>query len=184
MNFINKIISLFSRLFSEETYYFIIDPEFEGWLLIARNAFLFVSGILLLLLVILLVVSGWIRNRYTEDLYEATSYKPFGVKQSAKEWKRISARIKSGEESDHKLALIEADDLLEERLRAMGYKGGKMQDLLSQVPGTILPNVEEVIRVHQLRNNIVHDPDYKLDPEEASEAISIFERALQELGAV
>ncbi len=184
MDFINKIITFVSGIFSKQTLDFVLNPEFEGWLLVVRNAFLFVSGVLFLLFLILLVVSGWARRRYAEDLYEAASHKPYGIKQSAKEWKRISSRLNSGEESDYKLAVIEAEDLLEERLRNMGYKGSTIQDLLTQVPETIVPNIEEVGRAHKLRNNIVHDPDYKLETEEASKAVATFERALQELGAI
>ncbi len=184
MDFIDIIASFFFNIFSQRTLSFVLNPEFGGWLLVIRNAFLFVSGILILLSLFLLGASGWLRKRYTEDLYEATAYKPYGAKKFEKEWKRISARLDSGEGAGYKLAVIEADDLLEERLRSMGYKGGKMQDLLEQVPETIVPNVEEVSRVHELRNNIVHDPDYRLELEEANKAVAVFERALQELGAI
>lgn len=183
-DFVNTVVSFVARIFSKETLEFILNPEFEGWLLVLRNTFLFISGILGLLFIVLLFVSGWIRQRYTEDLYEASSYKPYGAKGSSKEWKRISARLESGKEPDYKLAVIEADDLLEENLREMGYKGAQMKDLLDQVPEAIVPNVGDVVQAHELRNNIVHDPDYKLEKDEAERVISVFEKALQELGVI
>jgi hypothetical protein len=54
---------------------------------------------------------------------------------------------------------------------------------LQKVTAGTLPNVEEVWEAHKIRNNIVHDPDYRLSLDEAKRALEIYEKALTDLQA-
>ena len=87
-------------------------------------------------------------------------------------------------ESEHKLAIIEAEGLLDDIFKKMGFLGEAIGDRLKQITPSQLENIEEIREAHKIRNNIVHDPDYRLSLEEAKKAFEIYEKALINLEAL
>ncbi|MDP2864606.1 MAG: hypothetical protein Q8N73_03070 [bacterium] len=125
--------------------------------------------------------SSWLINRFLQDTVEFLTYRPYGVKKIVKIWSKIKGRLESGSESEYKLAVIEADSILNDILERMGFKGETLGNRLKQVTTAILPSIEEVGEAHKIRNNIVHDPDYKLSLDQAQKALEIYEQALRDL---
>jgi hypothetical protein len=66
----------------------------------------------------------------------------------------------------------------------MGYVGETMGERMEKINVAVLPNIEDVWAAHKIRNNIVHDPDFRLSLDETKRAISIYEKALTDLGAL
>ena len=132
-------------------------------------------------IILLLLRNSWLKRRILEDLIEIISYRPFGAKKAFKQWGKISKKVESGKEADYKMALIEADSLLADILKKMGYKGDNMREILEQIDARTLPNIESVWRAHKVRNNIVHDPDYDLSRDEARRNLQIYEQAFRDL---
>ena len=87
-------------------------------------------------------------------------------------------------ESEYKLAIIEADSILDEILKRMGYMGDSLGERLEKLTSASLPSLDEVKDAHKVRNNIVHDPDYKMTLDEARITIASFEKALVDLQAL
>ncbi|MCJ7787023.1 hypothetical protein MUP06_02330 [Patescibacteria group bacterium] len=127
--------------------------------------------------------SSWLKYRLFQDMVEFLTYQPYGVKKIAKIWSKIKERLESGSESEYKLAVIEADSMLSDILERMGFKGETLGNRLKQVTTDILPSIEETWEAHKIRNNIVHDPDYKLTLDQAQKALEIYEQALRDLQA-
>jgi len=48
--------------------------------------------------------------------------------------------------------------------------------VLKTLPTAIFSNLEEVKLAHTLHENIVHDPDFRLSPDEAKKAIAAYEK--------
>ncbi len=165
----------------EKIFYFIIHPEFRGFLLYLRIIFIVISSFFLLSIIILLLRSSWMKDRYLEALTEFVTYRPFGVKETFKQWNKIVKRLETDREAEYKLAVIEADGLLESVLERMGYKGDNFVQRLEQIDPSVLPNLEEVWKAHKTRNNIVHDPDYRLILAQAKTMLEIYEKALRDL---
>ncbi len=137
---------------------------------------IFLSGILILLL-----KASWLKRRVLESIIEFSTYRPFGAKKTFKEWSKIIKRLESGKESECKLAIIEADNLLDDIFGKMGYKGETMKEKLEQLGPTILPSIDEVYQVHKIRNNIVYDPDYQLTLDRAKKVLDIYEKTFRDL---
>lgn len=99
-----------------------------------------------------------------------------------KRWNNILGRLESGNTSQYKVAIIEADALVEEFLKGVGYRGENMTQKLEQVGQTHLDEHREtLIEVHKLRNRIVHEADFELDQETAKDAIKVYENFLKYL---
>lgn len=178
-NIINKI----SSIKSEDVVNFALNPNFTGVLLWIRNIFIIISLALLFGIIYFLFLSSWLKRMAIEDLSETLTRRPFGSKKSLKDWMKITARLKTGKEDEYKLALIEADNMLDDILFKMGYKGESIEDKLKQVTDGVLPNSEQLLEARKIRNNVVYDPDYSLREEEARRAMSVYEKALQDLEA-
>lgn len=132
-------------------------------------------------IVLLLLKNSWLKRRFLEDWTEFFTYRPFGVKKTFKQWQKITKRLEAANEAECKLAVIEADSLLDEVLKKAGYSGETTGERLKQMDSTVLPNIEDVWQAHKIRNNVVHDPDYRLILDQAKKTLAIYEQALRDL---
>lgn len=163
---------------------YIISPKISGALLVFKILFIVSALVSLGLIIFVLIRSSWLKMLITWDLQEFLTYRPHGVRKIVKIWLKIKARLETGMESEYKLAVIEADSMLDDILKRMGYGGEALGEKLGKLTAISLPNLEEVKEAHKIRNNIVHDPDYRLSLDEARRVISIYEKVLTDLQAL
>lgn len=163
---------------------FILNPTFPGWLLVLKILFIVFSLILLGFIIFALVKTTWLKRLIIWDLQEFLTYRPFGLRKIEKEWQKIKGRLETEMESEWKLAVIEADKIMDNILNRMGFGGVSLGERLGRLTAASLPNIEEVKEVHKIRNNIIHDPTYRLTLEEAKRIITIYEKALTDLQAL
>jgi energy-converting hydrogenase Eha subunit A len=102
-------------------------------------------------------------------------------KRIAKKWTKIEERLKSGQEAELKLAVIEADKFFDDILKRCGYAGKDMGERLRKINASQISNLDDIWQAHKIRNNIVHDINYKLTVIDAEKAIKSFRNALEEL---
>ena len=163
---------------------FITSPSFEGSLLTLKILFIAFSSFLAVFIISLILRTSFMRHLILEDFFEFFTYRSVGARKLLKQWQKTKGRLETGLESEYKLAVIEADSTLDEILKKMGYSGETLGERLKQISPAVLPNVEELLEAHKIRNNIVHDPDYRLDLDGARKTISICEKTLIDLGAL
>ncbi|MEK7493763.1 MAG: hypothetical protein AAB630_01260 [Patescibacteria group bacterium] len=99
-------------------------------------------------------------------------------------WHNIEARMRTMQEAEYKLAIIEADKLFDDLLQKMAYKGKDMGDRLKQITTEQLSNINAIWKCHKVRNLISHDVNYHLTYSEAQWVIQIYEEAFIELGVL
>lgn len=99
-------------------------------------------------------------------------------------WKEVLEHLQSLREAEWKFAVIEADNIIEEILTQASYPGETLGEKLKQIDQNQLASIEDLWEAHKLRNLIVHDPDYQIRHNDARVAISQYEKALRELGAL
>jgi hypothetical protein len=102
--------------------------------------------------------------------------------QAQESWRRIEEQFYRGGESDLKVAILEADKLLNEVLREAGIMGIQLGDRLKKTTTSQVPNLNELWQAHKLRNQIAHEPNFKLKRDLAERALGIYETALRNLG--
>jgi hypothetical protein len=103
-------------------------------------------------------------------------------KKAQNSWKNIEEYFYRGGESDLKVAILEADKLLNDALREAGVMGLQLGDRLKKANEGQIPNLNELWQAHKLRNQIAHEPNFKLKRDLAERALSIYETALKNLG--
>jgi len=169
MEFNNNIIS------------FLLSPPAFNWLFSLRILLTVFTFIFLVMVIILLVKTTWIKYNFGEALIEFFTFRTFKTKKLTKKWKKITARLKTDNESEYKLAVIEADALFDDVLKNMGFSGESLGERLKKLTPALLSNLEEVWQAHKIRNNIVHDSDYRLTLNQTQKTLNTFEKALSNL---
>ncbi len=159
----------------------ILNPTFSGGLLILKILFIIAALILFGFIIFVLAKTLWLKRMLIWDLVEFFSFRPCGARKVVKNWAKITARLETGLESEHKLAVIEADSMLNDILKRMGFGGETLGERLEKLTAVTLPNLEQIWGAHKIRNNIVHDPDYRLTLDEAKRALDVYEQALRDL---
>ncbi len=99
-----------------------------------------------------------------------------------KHWKEITTAIMSDQNQLWRLAIIDADTLLEDMIRGLGYTGQSFGEVLKTVPQST-PWIDAAWKVHYLRNTLAHEGSrYTLTHREAYQAYKIYEGILYETG--
>lgn len=139
------------------------------------------SAALLVTLIFCLVRSGYLKYLFFRDLFELISYRAYGQKKIVRRWDSIKSRLEKASESEYKLAIIEAETVFDEVLTRIGFTGVSVGEKLEKIQKEQLPSLDEVLEAHKTRNDIVHDPDYRLTLDQARKTIDIYEAAMKEL---
>ncbi len=92
-----------------------------------------------------------------------------------KAWQKVQSQ------KNPTLKLVEADKILDEALRLLGYAGSLGEKL--KAAGPRFSDINGVWWAHKLRNRAVHDLTSAPSKEEIERAIGIFRRALTDIGA-
>lgn len=96
-------------------------------------------------------------------------------------WESIIEKINSANSSDWRLAIVEADIMLEELLRRSGYHGDTLGEMLKSVEKSDFTTLESAWEAHKIRNAIAHrGADFPLNEREAKHAVSLFEEVFKE----
>ncbi|MEI7621919.1 MAG: hypothetical protein WCJ51_05290 [Candidatus Moraniibacteriota bacterium] len=102
------------------------------------------------------------------------------VNKMRKRFDQIVARLESGNVSQYKVAIIEADALVAEMIGKLGYGGENLAQKLEQVGEMHMEGHKETLSdIHKLRNQIVQEADFEIDREAAENALHIYEDFLK-----
>ena len=161
--------------------YFISSPIIQEVLLPIKIVFILFTIFFFVAVIYFYTNSSYIQAHFLQDTMEFISWQPYGLRQINKRWQQITDMIGVGNESEYKLAIIEADDLLYKTLEDNGYVGESFEELLDSAQKKILPGLEDILSAHEIRNAIVYDTDYKLSIEMAKKILADYEKAIKNL---
>ena len=99
-------------------------------------------------------------------------------------WAEIMDHMGSERETEWKLAVIEADNLINDILAKSGFPGDTMGERLTGMRHEQLSALSGVWKAHLLRNRIVHETDFSPRYQEIHEALKYYRAALEELGVM
>ena len=149
---------------------------------IVKPFFWIFSLILILWLIFFLAKTDWLRLRYLENIVQFFTFRPYGVKRLVKQWDRIFKKVDTGRETEYKLAVIEADSLVNDMLKKSGYSGKTFEEKVKSLSPAILKDKEKLLKAHKNRNQIVADPDFELDAGQTKKILDEYKLVLISLG--
>ena len=93
-------------------------------------------------------------------------------------WQMIEGLTQRNDEVSYKLAIMEADKLLDHALKAMYFSGNTLGERL-KLACYKHPNLRQVWQAHLMRNRIVHEANYHVNAGAARRAITQYKQALK-----
>jgi hypothetical protein len=94
-------------------------------------------------------------------------------------WAKVRVKLDSKNESDYKVAIIEADNIIDDLLARMNYKGENMGERLDNITPGQIENIEDLRTAHETRNRIIHDENFVLTKVEAKKTFEYYEDFLK-----
>ncbi len=95
----------------------------------------------------------------------------------------VNDHVTSDNPNDWKLAIIEADIMLDEALKELGYAGASLGERLRGLTPRQLPSINDAWEAHKVRNEIAHGGmDFVLTRKLAEDTIKQYRRVFNDLG--
>lgn len=128
----------------------------------------FIIGIALLVLGLITFATKKTKKNLNKDYYRT-------------QWKKLQSGLSKPD--SWPMAIIQADNLLDEALKSLKFKGKTMGERLVSAQKSLSDN-DGVWYGHKLRNKIVHEVDIKLTKKEVQKSLVGIRQALKDLGAL
>lgn len=160
------------------------SPDWQRFILTLKIISLIISALLLVAAILLIIRLRKQLESSFELIAKSVSLPGLPKKKLVKRWESVLANLEKDDENSFKLAVIEADKIFDDILKRIGYQGEDMGERLKRLTPAQIANLDEVWQAHKLRNQIVHEPDFKLTKAQARRAVEIYQRALEDLEAI
>jgi hypothetical protein len=150
-----------------------------------KSLFWVMSNVLSAFFIVLIIYSSvrifgidleWRKQLYPEP-------QPEGVQEELRNtrWDQVITHIQSDNPSDWRLAILEADIVLDDLLDRLGYVGDTIGDKLKAADPAHFRTLNAAWEAHRVRNAIAHEgQDYILTQREARRVINLYESVFRE----
>lgn len=120
-----------------------------------------------------------IKNR--EALYPIKDNNLVSDTISNPKWDKIESHLVSLNENDWKLAIIEADIMLNEIINKLSLPGDTMGEKMKAIEKSDFTTIDNAWEAHKIRNQIAHEgSDYILTQREAKRIIALYQTVFEE----
>jgi len=142
-----------------------------------------ISALLFAGVVVIIVKIGWLSyrvNRFRNVVLRTDMSK----KDAQKAWDNVQKHFFAGNDNDLKIAVMDADNVMNDALRYAGIRGANLGERLKNIKKGQMPNLEDVWAAHKLRNEIAHETNFKMKRDTAERALDTYATALKNLGVL
>lgn len=96
-------------------------------------------------------------------------------------WMKVLTHFNSENPSDWKLAILEADIMLNEMLDKMGYQGETMSEKMKKVEKSDFSTIDYAWQAHKVRNSIAHEgSDFAIGKHEVQRVLGLYKVVFEE----
>ena len=161
---------------------FLNVAQWNTWVKVIRTAF-YVVDVLLVVFLVFVVVQAW---RY-KPKFSAFFKRPKRVYELHDEkfkehWQGIIKKTDADSPDAFKLAIIEADALVDDVLKRLGYPGETMAERLARLGQTDFAALNSLWKAHRVRNELTHTPGFKISQVQTKKTLENYEAFFKEIG--
>jgi len=122
------------------------------------------------------------KRNLDNDINEALKKEREKSREENPRWHYILTLIEGPNDSDWRVAIMEADSMLEESLKEKGVPGNTVAELLESARSDGYSNIQDAWDAHLIRNQIAHQgSDFPLSQVEGRRIIKMFQNFFEEL---
>jgi hypothetical protein len=123
------------------------------------------------------------RAKFIAAAEEAAQEESVGARNE--KWQRVLEHIESNNPNDWRLAIMEADIILDEMMDIMGYHGENLGEKLKSVERSDFTTIDLAWEAHRVRNQIAHEgADFLLSEREARRVINLYRQVFEEFSYI
>lgn len=94
-------------------------------------------------------------------------------------WDKIKKRLDGENPAEYKVAIIEADEMIDNLVKQLGYPGENLGERLANIPAGQIENVESMRESHEFKNKVVLDENFDVSKEVAQNILDTYEAFLR-----
>lgn len=158
----------------------VIDTIAQSYTFAALKVFLAIYSVVLILdLGFLFYFINF--NELRKQRFSGSPFVPSISKSSMKsQWSVIEKRLASGNTSEYKVAILEADKIIEKILGDIGYNGNSdMKQKIEHLNVMQPEDAAAIDEVHKIRNRIVFEQDFHLNLQETEKYLEMYKKYLK-----
>lgn len=174
----SKIVDFFQPVIQ-----FLANPETWSTLgvISALLSIIFIA-IIIFSLVRLVEIQMYDKEEINHEIHQAMLRQKEIDRNANPRWHYIQTLIESPNESDWRVAIIEADSMMEEVLKEKGLTGNTVSELLESAKDSGYRSIQDAWDGHLVRNQIAHvGSDFSLSQIEGRRVIKMFQNFFEEL---
>ncbi len=161
---------------------FLISSQLQERLFLLKIIFIFVIAGFVFLIIFFIAKSEYMQWLFLKGLKNFLFPRTLRKKMMVGKWKKIKNSLEKAKiESQWKLILIETLEFINNNLEQIGYKGETLTEKFKGLTKDDVSNLDDLLRVSKTCQDIVKDPNYRIEKKEAEEIIETFEKSLTEL---
>ena len=177
-NYLN-VEYVFSKIveYAGPVYQFITDPH--TWSVIGTISMLLsiaCIAIIIFSFVRLIEIQLYDKEEIDHEIHQALLRRKEREKNANPRWHYILTLVESSNDSDWRVAILEADSMLEEVLKDRGFSGTTASELLEGAKESGYLTIQDAWDAHLVRNQIAHEgSDFALSQVEARRVIRMYQ---------
>lgn len=139
-------------------------------------------AIIIFALIRMIEIQIYDKQELDHEIHEALLREKERNRNANPRWHYILTLIESPNDSDWRVAVIEADSMMEEVLKEKGLSGTTVSELLEGAKESGYRSIQDAWDAHLVRNQIAHDgSDFPLSQIEGRRVIKMFQNFFEEL---
>lgn len=147
---------------------------------------LFVYIVVLLIDIIILLSFRGISRDLRVNLF-GTDKRPLFFsrpRKAERQWEQIYARLESGNVSQYKVAILEADALTDKVMASSKWAGTNLGERIASIREGQVASLPALREAHAIRNQIVNETGFEVSREEAERVLGLYSQFLEEMELV
>lgn len=142
-------------------------------------------GIIVFSLVRAIEIQNFYKEKIDHEIAKALKRQKEMDRNTNPRWHYIQTLIESPNSSDWRVAIIEADSLMEEILKERGIAGNTVSELLEGAKSNGYQSIQDAWEAHLVRNQIAHQgSEFILSQIEGRRVIKMFQNFFEELRVI
>lgn len=129
---------------------------------------------------------SWVRKLFGRNYIPEGRLTGSDIDEISQRWIAIEAQVQTGKPSAVKLAILDADKLVDQALKALYPTQPAMVERLKLAKDKFssYQDYQDLWYAHKVRNLIAHESNYDLPTVEAVAVLAKYRKSLQQLGAL
>jgi hypothetical protein len=160
-----------------------VFPNLDHYLSIAKVVLILLDIVFCTILIYILLeinkLRSWEKVYWETPIVDEPEHK--NLNPNRVRWEQILLRVQSTNPADWKLAIIEADTMLDQAIELNFPNGENLGDRLKKITDNELRTLNDAWEAHKLRNAIAHEAGYELTQHEAKRILRLYQNVLEEL---